>query len=108
MAEAEDVVFANGIDHLAGLFEECPPVIISMLAEPAEGKQVDTFFFTEFPKQTRETPIGGGVEIEPGVFGRFDNQASGLAVAGGSHPLPSCGQAIMGFDQSGIGVRIAG
>ena len=55
--EAEDVVFANGIDHLAGVFEERLPVIISMLAKPAEGKQVDTFFITEFPEQTRETPI---------------------------------------------------
>ena len=72
-----------------------------MLAKPAEGKQVDAFFITEFPEQTRETPPGGGVEIEPGVFGRFDNQASGSAVAGGSHPLPSCGQTIMGSDQLG-------
>ena len=101
MAETEDVAFVNGIDHLAGVFEERPPVIISMLAEPAEGEQVDAFFITEFPEQTRETPPGGGVDIEPGVFGRFDNQASGLAVAGGSHPLPSRGQAIMGLDQLG-------
>ena len=101
MTEAEDVVFANGIDHLAGVFEERLPVIISMLAKPAEGKQVDAFFVTEFPEQTRETPPGGGVEVEPGVIGRFDNQAPGLAVAGGSNPLPSCDQAIMGFDQFG-------
>jgi len=72
MAEAENVAFVNGIDHLAGVFEERPPVIISILAKPAEGKQVDAFFITEFPEQTRETPPGGGVEIEPDVFGRFE------------------------------------
>ena len=88
MAKTERMVFADHIDHLAGVLEERRPVLIPMLAEPAEGKQIDAFFVTEFPEQLHKTPVGDGVEIEPGIFGCLDDEGSGFSVAGISNRFP--------------------